>query len=70
METKCPRQLETQYLRPVDSYERQMVLRTDKCKNDIEAGNLGSFFCRDCLVTPIVRSSPSPFAQTPPPRLG
>ena len=48
----CIRKLETQYLRPKDSYERQMILRTDKCKNDIEAGFLGfGFKCRDCKVT-------------------
>lgn len=58
METKCPRQLETQYLRPKDSYERQMILRTDKCVADIQKGYEGfGFKCADCRVTalPLVR---------------
>lgn len=50
MET-CPRKLETQYLRPIDSYEREMILRTDKCKNDKIAGYLPLFSCPDCQVT-------------------
>jgi hypothetical protein len=56
MET-CPRKLEPQYLAPKDIYERQVVLRTDKCKADKEKGYLGSFFCKDCQVTvlPLVR---------------